>query len=458
MGITTSRIAEYAHNFNYDNLPESTIHAAKRALLNTLACVIPGFYGDSSKIIRKTIAEVGGRPECTIIGTSIKTSCENAALINGSASHYWDSRDFYGGPFDTCHPGDNIPPALALCERQKAPGRALLAAIVLGIEIQCRLMDHAGIRRYGFDSNSTSAAYTIPVMAGPLMGLSSEQIRHAIGVSGALSNTLTVARFGGEVSMLKVPAFHLIGRQAIFASIMAKNGFTGPEKLFEGENGYFRAISGGEFDIPKFGGEEGEGYKIHQVVQKQFSVGFLAQSAVRAGLELVEQHDIKPDEIEKILVNTISIGVKIMGGSRVKWEATTTEAAQSSLPHCVAVAIHDREAIPRQFSVKRIMDPSVRALVKKTEVVVDSELDKLYPQKMPAEVIITLKNGKKVQKKYDYPLGHPMDPMSDEQLGDKFKSLSSPLLTPEQIETTIDLVMHIDELETIDPIFGAMEI
>jgi 2-methylcitrate dehydratase len=457
MGITSNRIPEYAHNFNYDNLPESTIHEAKRSLINTLFCCIPGFYGDSSKIIRKTIAEVGGRPECSIIGTSIKTSCENAALINGSASHYWDARDWYGGPFDSCHTGDNIAPAVAICEREKASGRALLSAIVLGIEIQCRLIDHAGIRRYGFDSVAGSAAYTIPVMAGPLMGLSPEQIKHAIGVSGALSNPLMEIR-SGELSMLKVPAFHLIGRQAIFASIMAKNGFTGPEKLFEGENGYFSAISGGEFDIPKFGGEDGEGYKIHQVVLKQFPVGLFAQSAVRASMELVKQHDIKLDEIEKILINTINPSQKIIGGSRVKSEVTSTEAAQSSLPYCVAVAMHDREVTPRQFSLEKVMDPGVRALLKKTELAIDPELDTLYPQKMPAKIVVTFKSGKKVLKRCDYPLGHPMDPMSDDQLQEKLRSLCSPLLSPEQIETAIDLIMRIDELKTIDPIFAAMQV
>ena len=455
MGITSERLARYSSEFSYDRLPAKTVHQAKRLLLNTICCCIPGFYGLSSKIIRNTIKEVGGIPECTIIGSSTKTSCENATLINGSSSHYWDARDWYGGPIDQCHPSDNIAVALALAERQDSSGKQLLAAIVLGYEVVCRLIDHAGIFDDGFDS-ATYAAYSTPAIAGYLLGASTEQIVNAMGVSGCLSNALVQSR-SGVLSMLKVPAFHLVARQAIFASLLAQNGFTGPKEIFEGDNGFCRRIAG-DFDIPRLGGEEGEDFKVHQTVMKQFSVGFSAQSAVRAAIENVLENDIESDDVEEVRVKLATRAVNFMAGSKVKWEVTNTESAQNSAPYCIAVAIHDRLATPNQFTLEKIMEPSVRNLMQKIKITSDKDIDKLYPQMQQAEVTIKIKGGKEYTKRADYPIGHPMSPASDDQLAYKFRTYTKDLLSESQIEEAISLIMNLEKIDHIRELFPLMEI
>ncbi len=455
MVVSSERLAHYASEFSYKHLSAETVHQAKRLLLNTVCCCIPGFYGDSSKIIRNTIKECGGIPECTIIGSSNKTSCQNAILINGSTSHFWDARDWYGGPIDTCHPSDTIAVALSLAERQGSSGKQLLAAIVLGYEVNCRLVDHVGIRNIGFD-HATFAAYSTPAIAGYLLGLSTEQIVNAMGVSGCLSNALIQSR-SGVISMLKVPAFHLVARQAFFASLLAKNGFTGPKEIFEGDNGFCRRISG-DFDIPRLGGEEGEEFKVHQVVMKQFSVGFWTQSAVRAALENVLENDVKCEDVEDVIVKIASWPAAGVAGVKEKWEVTTTAAAQNSLPYCVAVAIHDRLATPKQFTSEKIMEPSVRSLLKKIKVTGDEDFDKLYPQKQPAEVTIKTKGGREFTKRVDYSIGHPMSPLSDEQIATKFRIYTMGLLSENQIEKAINMIMNMEKADNIRELFLLLEI
>lgn len=125
--ITIAReICKYALGLRFEDLPKEVIHEAKRAVLDTLGCAIGAYQGDASKIIRSLVKELGGPKESTVIGSGLRTSCLNATLANGVMVRYLDFSDAYQvncGPLTSGgHPGEVIPAALALGEREHSSG------------------------------------------------------------------------------------------------------------------------------------------------------------------------------------------------------------------------------------------------------------------------------------------------------------------------------------------------
>ena len=229
------------------DIPAAAIAQAKLLLLDTIGCGYAAFEEESTEAVLAALKDMGGAPQCTVIGSTTKTSAPNAALVNGSLIRILDLNDYVNTKSGQIggHPSDNIPVALAAGEFAGASGREILAAIVIGYEIYGRLKE--AMDRDGDWDGVTVSGFVAPAMAGRLMGLDARQLAQALALSGARAPTPLAVRHG-EISAAKSVANALVAQNGVQATILAKHGMTGPLDLFENQHGLqsiFPDIDGG---------------------------------------------------------------------------------------------------------------------------------------------------------------------------------------------------------------------
>src|SRR5262249_20040379 len=213
------------------DIPAAAVNQAKLLMLDAIGCGFAAFDEDGAGAVLDTLKDMGGAPQCTVLGSTIKTSAPNAVLVNGSLIRMLDLNDYVNTKSGQIggHPSDNIPVALAAGELAGAAGRDVIAAIVLGYEIYGRfkeLMDNDG----DWDGVTVSG-FVAPAMAGRLMGLNARQLANALALSGARAITPLAVRHG-DISGAKNIANALVAQNGMQATIPAPYRMTRPPPLF----------------------------------------------------------------------------------------------------------------------------------------------------------------------------------------------------------------------------------
>ena len=257
-----------------------------------------------------------------------------------------DFNDVYHG-ITPCHPSENIPVALAVAERQHTPGKDLLTAIVLGYEIQCRFADTIPLDRLGW-LHVSLGGFVVPLVAGRLLGLNLEQMVNAVGIAGSTNHTF---RSRGPRTMLKAMGFPLVAQSGIMAALLAREGLTGPRAIIETFN---RQIAKDADLAPLV--ESGKDFRIlHSSIKPNAAAGKI-QPSLTVLFSLARQHGIKADEVAQIVVRTYALAA----GDAAQPEAyqpQSREAADQSLPYCLAMALMEGALGPDQFREGRWKDP-----------------------------------------------------------------------------------------------------
>jgi 2-methylcitrate dehydratase len=194
--------------------------------------------------------------------------------------------------------------------------------------------------------------------------------------------------------------------------------------------GFFAEVAHGEFDVAGLGGSGGADYMLPRTYLKNWPAEYHAQSAIDAALRIREEIG-DPGAIERVRVETFDAAVEIIADPE-KWRPRTRETADHSLPYCVAVALQDGEVGLAQFSEERIADPGLLDLVSRVEVRADPELSKRYPAATPNRIEVRTKSGKVAVQEVEFPRGHSGNPMTDEEVAEKFGRLADGEMAPPQ--------------------------
>ena len=440
------KIANFACNTSYDQLPSEAIHEAKRRLIDSMGCAMGSWLAEPPKIAREIASLSTSELPATIIGTRQRTSPDLAAFANGTMFRYLDYNDTYLSK-EPAHPSDNIAAILAIAEAFGLSGKDLILGTIISYEIQCRLCDAYSIRKRGWD-HVTYGSFSTTAGAGAILGFDKEKMVHSLGLAGIPNNAMRQTRVG-ELSMWKGCAFANASRNGVFATILAHLGMTGPSQVFEGEMGFFKQVSHDCFDISALGGS-GIPYMINQTYIKKYPAEYHSQSAIDAAEQIIEEHGrpFNPDEIEEITIHTFSASYEIIGGEPEKWEPKSRETADHSLPYITCAALVDGAVTLDTYEESRFTDKKLLSLVAKTKVVPDPELDKLYPHKgIPNRVEVHLKDGMIYEKRVDAPSGHALNPMTDDEVMDKFNSMASSILRSAQIEEATSMMWDLENVE-----------
>ncbi len=449
----SQRLADWVYALKYEDIPPHVIEAAKRILLDSMACCLGGYFSHDAKVVRKVIDGLGGTPESTILGSTRKTNSYNAALMNAIQTRSMDYNDIYWKE-DPSHPSDIIPAAFALGEREGRSGKDLLMAIVIGHEIEMRMCEfaHPGIRERGWH-HATLTAFVSPLSAGKMLGLNAEQLMHAIAISGCRSFT-PGAIAAGKLSMMKNTADPMSTHAGVISALLAKEGYTGTIEIFEGKEGLYKVL-GGNFETEVLFNGLGTDWRVPDIAFKAFPTEYLTQSPVTAALKLIKEKNVTWDQIEEVTVYTIHRAVDILADPS-KYHPKEKETADHSMPYCVGAAIMDRMVTPLQFLPERIADPKLIDFIQKIKVLADDELEARFPKVQPSRVELKMKNGEHLTMSVDYAQGDPREPMTDQDLMDKFYGLTKPYMNDAQRAKIAANIRNLENIKKISDFVASM--
>jgi 2-methylcitrate dehydratase len=430
-------LAQYGAGLTYEKLPRAVVDAAKRLLIDALACGYGAIGSPSARIVEATFRKsFGGPPVASVLGSAALTSAEGAALINGVLIRDLDLNDTHVGK-EPCHPSENIPAALACCEEAARSGRDLIETIVLGYEAQLAFNSAFAFGERGFFSVS-SAGFVVPLMAGKAWRLPVEQVVEAIGISGVRQLTL-LAITRGPISMMKALPYAHNAMDGLFATRLAAAGFTGPGNAMDwflsevkpAEPAVRLDLAAGKF-------------RIGQVGLKRFPLQFELQTVAEAGVNLHAKARERVGAIAAIVVETYPITIE-RTASPSRYDPKTRETADHSLPVCLAMALIDGEVTIAQYEKERWRAPDVLGLARKIAVKVGERLTQ-SGRGSGAIVKLEFADGTSLEEIVPIADGDARRPMSRPALEQKFKSLAVPTLGEAGAAHVLALV---DNLETL---------
>ena len=450
----TAQMAKWAAGLQYEQLSQDAVYQAKRFLLDSVGCALGGYKQHDVVIALGVLSEVAGRGNSTVIGTGKKIDPVSASLANALMIRCMDYNDIYWKQ-DPSHPSDIFPAAMACCERAGTDGKELIVGFVIGHEFEMRLCEAAfpGIRERGWH-HATLTAFASPIVAGRALHLSWEQIQHAIGISASHHCTLGAA-VSGKLTMIKNTVDPMATQSGVFAALLAEKGYTGPEHVLDGKEGLVHCL-GPEWKLNLLTDGLGESWRITQCGMKFFPTEALTHAPISAVLDLVKENDLHPDGVEKIQIRSLARAADILSDPS-KYDPHTKETADHSLPYVIAAALVDRQVTPAQFEMAKIMDPTIRAQLKKIEVVADPEIEKVFPALQRVVVNIIGKDGRTFSKQLDYPKGDPRNPLTDAEIEEKFRALAEGVLTKKAQDRLIRAIWKLEKLDSVARLMRLMK-
>ncbi len=456
-------ISEFAVNLNYNDLPSEVMDTVKRFLFDSVGCAFGGSKTKDVRILKDIYKKMRGSKEATVIGFGDKLPAVNVTLINSLMIRALDFNDVYWKE-DPSHPSDLIPAALAVGELVNSSMKDVITAIVLAYEFEQRLCEFAvpGIRERKWH-HATLTQFVSPIVAGKLLGLTVDQMVSAIGISGSHNYTIG-APTAGKLNMMKNTVDPMAVQSGVLAALMAQQGYTGTEAVFEGKEGFMDCFFGWDakneivnpvvmhgrdsseewsWKIEKLTENLGSEFQILNCSMKAFPTEALTHTHITAALKVVSQNNITSDQIDSVKVTSIARACDILFDPQ-KYHPESRETADHSLPYCIAAAIVNHKITTQSFSEEKLNDPKIWEVINKIKGEASIEFEKMFPEKQPSKVTIKLKDGREFSEYIEFPKGDPREPMTIEDIENKFNSLSDGILSKPRQREIKKLILNCD--------------
>ncbi|HEY42241.1 MAG TPA: MmgE/PrpD family protein [Dehalococcoidia bacterium] len=385
----TSKLAKFIHDLSYEDLSDDAIAKAKLCLMDWLGVTVGGYAGGLGDIdpMIGALQPLFGQPQATLITKKRKVDVLNAALINGTASHYLDYDDIQSGM--SGHPSVPVmPAALAMGEYRKVDGKRFITSLVAGFEAECRIGEAVNPEHYGrgWHATATLGCFGAGAAVANMTGLSTEKVISTLGIAGTQA-------FGVRQSFgTMCKPFHA-GKAAsngILAAILAEGGFTAPQEILEGIDGFGKIYST-KFDETKID-KLGQPFKIEQVIYKRYASCYFTHATVRCMLGIREKHRPALSEIDKITVKVSPLAIDVAGNPVPQ----TGLEGKFSLSYCAVLALDKGQALESDFTEELVNDPETRSLMARVVTVTDDSFTALQ-----SEICIELKDGSEIREKTD---------------------------------------------------------
>jgi len=450
MKSISAAYAEFTMNTRFRNLKPEVILQTKKLILDLVGVSLAGYkLMGFPRMMVDYMTSLGGVPEATVIQTKKKFPAVNAALANAACAHSLDMDD--GHRFGALHPGTVIiPAALAAAELSRASTKEFIAGIVVGYEVMIRIgmaILPSSLNR-GFHITGITGPFGAAAAAANILKLNREETVGAFGMAGLQASGLIQVNHEVEGAKVKPLNAGKAAMSGLFSCILAKRGFQGPYSIFEGEDGFLKAVAG-EVKRELLTQNLGEEFEIHNVYLKLYAACRHAHAPMDAALLAFANSQMDVSAIEKIVVETYPVAVRLAGIA----QATSPSAGRFSIPFSVALALIKGDAGADKYSEENIVDRTILDLAGKVQLSVSKKWEKVYPKKRGATVYITGSHGKKWSAEVDLAKGEPENPASWEEIYRKFYNNAMLLISERGTE---DLGQTIMELEntSIDDLVG----
>jgi len=450
----TPEVSEFIQTLTFDDIPEEALRIGKRCVLDGVGVILAGSLQQCTRIVRAFGLKNGKQAESTAFGKDpVKMPAIFAALVNGTAGHAmdWDDSQLSTSPDRTfgllTHP--TIPPlaaSLALAEtRDSVSGKDFLTAFLTGFEVECKIAEAIRPDHYdkGCHSSGTIGTFGAAAAAAKLLGLKEPALNHMLGIVASMASGIRV-NFGTMTKPLHV------GRAAhngVSAALLAAEGFEADPTALDGPWGFFQVLGRG-YDREKISGQLGNPHTIVEpgVSVKPYPCGSLTHPSLDAMLAVVMEHDLKPDDIASVVLYA---GNNILKPIRYAFAEDELQA-KFCMPFLLAAIAISRKAGVNEFTKEFVRSAQVRELMRRIRMEFDPEIEAKGYDKMRSRVEITLKSGEKLIRDADERYrGGPDNPLSDEELKDKFIDCTQSILTPDTQEAVSGAIFGLDQLADV---------
>jgi 2-methylcitrate dehydratase PrpD len=442
----TRRLAERALGLTYEELAPGTVDHAKQAVLDALGSAVRArFEAPASAALHRAVTSLGSRGACTAVGYGALFAPQYAALLNGANVHVLDFDDTHERA--SLHPGAPvIGAALAEGERLRAPGRALIEAIVTGYDVAVRVglaaLPHVHYAR-GFHPTATAGLFGATAAAARLHGDSPDVLESAFGIN--LSQAAGSLQFSVDGAQTKPVQVGFAAHNAVLARELAFAGIRGPGAALEGRSGFFHAYSDGTDAGAVLETWDGV-HEIDRTAFKPYPCCRYMHAAIDQLAAIVRERELDPHAVERVRVSLPAAGMRLCAWPEAaKRRPASTVDAQFSMYYAAAATLAWGGV--RWDDYARLDAPEIAALIERVSVVEDPEVEALVPNM--AALVEVEAGGVRERRLAASPRGEPDAPLGWDELIAKFDGLAGIAYGPVRRKRIVDAVRTLDDLDDL---------
>jgi 2-methylcitrate dehydratase PrpD len=469
---TTGALASFVSDTRFHDLPREVVHETKRILLDGLGCALGSVGLSKGSISIEFARETGGRPESAIVGTRDRVAPAMAAFANGELMNALDFCPLLAPNHITAFV---TPAPLALAEAKAASGQTLIAAVALAHEVASRVGSSLDAFRQGtggvapswglgFDQFGAAAG------AAKILNLNSTAMADALGLAGYFASVPSHNKFlltphGG--GMAKYGSAGWAAQGGVTTAVLASKGYEGDRSVLDGENGFWAMVGSKTSDLNRITERLGEQWNVLRVTYKHWPCCGLFQSPLGAFTKLIEDHALRPEEIESVVIKNEANGCL----PRFRYtEIKHHVDAQTNLPYNVALAAHRVEVGAAWQNDDNLNNPSVRAFMKKVSFEPYPRTDEARHQELVIErrpfierrpsAVQVVARGRVFTETAEYAKWLSVENAefraTDGDLAAKFRANSLGVLGSAKVDRVIDMVMNLEECTNVVELMGEL--
>lgn len=447
----TRQVAEFVVGTSYADIPARVMKLAKRSATDCVAAALAGCCSPVGKAVTGHIRGLVGPAQAAVIGGGFRTGAPDAAWANGTIAHALDYDD---GGAKVGHPSVLVlPAALSLGDHLQASGREVLAAYVLGLEVQGKVALCSSYRagEGGFDHHGFYGSLGATAVAAKLLRLDVEQTRMAFGIAAGMACGLHVNHGTQMEPMVAGNAC----RNGIVAALLARDGVTASADIIEERDGLCHSFMGADkLNTALLADSLGKPFYVESpgLGLKKYPSCMFTHRPLDALLQLVRDHGLSDEQVVEVEVGTSEKAQKVLSFS----EPENGYQGKFSMQHCMAAALVDGNISLATFSEERVRDPRIRETRAKVRLIYPDL--PLFPGLTASEpgrqytgnpVTVRLKDGRSYTARVDVLRGDPALPLTDNELATKFTDCAHLVLSPEAAQPTLRLLLHLEEVPNV---------
>jgi 2-methylcitrate dehydratase PrpD len=440
-------VGRFVGGLDLGQVPPAVVEKAKLVFLDTLGIALASSTMEFGGMVLSVAQKLGGPAESRLIGTALKTAAANAVLANGTLAHGLDYDDTLEEAI--VHTGCvAATTALAIGEETGASGRAVLEAAIAATEVMCKvgLVAPGKFHARGFHPTALCSTFGAAAAAGKLYSLTLAQWSDAFGLCGSQSSGIIEYLADGTWTKRLHPGWSAHG--GVIATLLARAGFRGPAKVFEGSHGFYRSFGGAnEYRFEKLS-ELGKEWEILRLAFKSYPCGSISHPYMDCALKLKQKYNPAPERIREVVCRTAEGPVhRLWEPLADKQRPVSSYGAKFSLPYSIAVMLARGRAGLAEFTDAAIQDPEVLNLAAKVRYVLDPSID--YPRHFSGHVQIFLTDGTLLEENQPHPRGGYEDPLPPGEVAEKFRANARLALPESGVEKILDSVSRLEQLSSI---------
>jgi 2-methylcitrate dehydratase PrpD len=431
---TTRELASFLAGVRFEQLPTAAMRRAEELFLDWVAAALAG-RGAHPAVALERFAERMGPSDgpSELLTIRRRSSPLFAALVNGAASHVVEQDDVHNGA--VFHPGTVVWPAvLAVAQEMGASGRDVIAAAVVGYEAGIRVGEFLGRSHYKvFHTTGTAGTLAAAAAVAHLLGADEITMLHALGSAGTQSAGLW--EFLRDAADSKQLHTAKAAADGLLAAYLARDGFTGAERILEGEQGMAAGMSS-DADPSRLVEGLGLRWALLETSFKFHASCRHTHPSADALLQALREHDLSANQIARVRAHVHQGAIDVLGPAAA---ARTVHQAKFSMPFVLALIALGGHAGVADFTDDALANPAIRAFMERVEMVYDGEIDAAYPGRWIGLVEVETRNGETLRSRVEVPKGDPDNTLSRAELEQKARQLAAYRegASPQEIERII---------------------